>query len=341
MQKVVIHKAGSFDQLQIEEHPSPVPQTNEVKIKVHAIGINYADVVVRWGLYKSARQFVGWPITPGFEVSGTVAELGEGVSNFSIGQQVFGVTFFNGYSTELCIPQHQVFALPDNMSLEQAAGFPAVYMTAYHALFQNIVVRPTDKIIVHSAAGGVGSALLQLCKLKGIETIGVVGSSHKVERAKALGATHVIDKSKQDLWVTVEQLYPGGADVIFDANGGQSLKDGWNHLAKGGKMVSYGSHTILPKESGRINWFKLIKAWIEAPRYNILNFNTRSLITFNLSFLFERVDLLEEAMDDLVDWVGTGKIEPVAVTTYPFSEVAQAHRDLQSGKTMGKLVLVV
>ena len=341
MKKVVIHKAGSFDQLKIEEHPSPTPKAGEVKVKVHAIGINYADVIVRWGLYKSAKEFIGWPITPGFEYSGTVAEIGEGVEGFTVGQQVFGVTFFNGYSTELCVPQHQLYPLPKGMSMEEAAGFPAVYMTAYHGLFQNIVISPTDKIIVHSAAGGVGSALLQICKLKGFETIGVVGSSHKVQRAIELGASHVIDKSTQDLWAAVEQIWPKGANVIFDANGGQSLKDGWEHLDKGGKMVSYGSHTILPKESGRINWLKLIKAWIEAPRYNILNFNTRSLVTFNLSFLFERKDLLKEAMTDLIDWAEAGQIQPVSVTTYPFTEVAQAHRHLQSGKTMGKLVLVV
>lgn len=341
MKKVVIHQAGSFNQLQLEEHPDMQPKAGEVLVQVRAIGVNYADVIVRWGLYKSARQFVGWPITPGFEFAGTVAALGEGASGFTVGQQVFGVTMFNGYSSQVCVPQHQLFALPANMSLEQAAGFPAVFMTAYHALFQIIVIRKTDKVLVHSAAGGVGSALLQLCKLKGIETIGVVGSSHKVERAKTMGATHVIDKSMEDLWAKVEQLWSGGVDVIMDANGGQSLKDGWAHLAKGGKLVSYGSHTILPKESGRINWLKLIKAWLEAPRYNVLNFNTRSLITFNLSFLFERADLLQEAMHDLIGWVNNGDISPLEITTYPLEEVAAAHRDIQGGKTMGKLVLLV
>lgn len=341
MKKIVIHKAGSFDQLKVEEHPDLEPKAGEIKVAVQAIGINYADVIVRWGLYKSARQFVGWPITPGFEFAGTVVALGAGASGFELGQEVFGVTLFNAYATEVCVPQHRLYAKPATMSMAEAAGFPSVFMTAYHAMFQNIVVRQTDKILVHSAAGGVGSALLQICRLKGMETIGVVGSSHKVDRAKAMGAAHVIDKSKQDLWCIVEQLWPGGAHVIFDANGGQYLKDGWAHLTKGGKLVSYGSHTILPKESGRINWLKLIKAWIEAPRFNVLNFNTRSLITFNLSFLFDRDDLMKEAMDDLLQWVADGSIAALETTTYKFEDVAQAHKDLQSGQTMGKLVLVV
>ncbi len=341
MKKIVIHKAGSFDQLKVEEHPDLAPKADEIKVKIHAIGINYADVIIRWGLYDSARKFVGWPITPGFEFSGTVAEVGKDAKGFEVGQKVFGMSLFNGYATEICVKPDTLYHLPQNMTLEEAAGFPAVYMTAYHALLQLVIIRPTDKAIVHSAAGGVGSALLQLCRIKGIETIGVVGSSHKMDRAKAMGATHIIDKSTQDLWPTIQQLYPNGPDVIFDANGGESLQKGWDILARGGKMISYGTHTILPKESGRINYLKLAMAWLKAPRFNSLNMNQRSIITFNLSFMFDRKDLLKEAMDDLIGWLEAGKIEPLAVTTYTFEDVAQAHRDLQSGKTMGKLVLVV
>ena len=339
MKKIVIHQAGSFDQLKIEEHPSPRPANKEIKVKIHAVGINYADVVVRWGLYKSAKEFVGWPITPGFEFSGTVDTVGSGVENFSIGQKVFGVTFFNGYSTEICIPEHQLFHLPDNMTMDEAAGFPAVFMTAYHAMFQNIVMRSKMQTIVHSAAGGVGSALLQLCKLRDMETIGVVGSSHKVGWAKNMGANHVIDKSKEDLWSRVEEIYREGPEVIFDANGGESIKKGFALLRKGGKMISYGSHTILPKKSGRLDYTKLAWAWLTAPRFNILNMNTRSLVTFNLSFLFDREELLKEAMNDLVIWAKESKIKALPVTSYKFDDVAQAHKDLQSGQTMGKLIL--
>lgn len=340
MKKIVIHRAGSFDQLQVETHASITPKAGEVKVHVHAIGINYADVVVRWGLYKSAKQYVGWPITPGFEFSGTVDTIGEGITDFKPGDQVFGVTFFNGYSTEICVPQYQLFHLPHNMSLEEAAGFPAVFLTAYHALKQTIVIYPGSKTLVHSAAGGVGSALLQIARLMELETIGVVGSSHKVERAREMGATHVIDKSKQNLWEEVDKIYPEGADVIFDANGGESLKQGWKRLAKGGKMVTYGSHTILPKESGRINYLKLAHAWLTAARFNVLNLNTRSVVTFNLSFMFAHHHLLTEAMTDLIAWTEAGKISPLDITTYDFENVAQAHRDLQSGQTMGKLVLL-
>ncbi len=341
MKKIVIHKAGSFDQLKIEEHPDLTPASDEIKVAICAIGINYADVIIRWGLYDSARKFVGWPITPGFEFSGTVAAIGKDAKGFEVGQKVFGLSLFNGYATEICVKADMLYSLPKNMTLEQAAGFPAVYMTAYHALLQLVIVRPIDKAIVHSAAGGVGSALLQLCRIKGIETAGVVGSSHKVQRAKELGATYVIDKSTQDLWPAIQKLYPAGPDVIFDANGGESLQKGWDALARGGKMISYGTHTILPKESGHINYLKLALGWVRAPRFNSLTMNQRSIITFNLSFMFDKKDLLNEAMTDLIAWLEAGEIEPIAVTTYAFNDVAQAHKDLQSGNTMGKLVLVV
>ncbi len=340
MKKIAIHRPGSFNQLKIEEHHGLTPQSGEIKVNIHAIGINYADVVIRWGLYESAKKFVGWPITPGFEFSGTVAALGTGISGFEIGQQVFGISLFNGYATEICVPQHQLFHVPHGITLEAAAGFPAVYMTAYHALLQLIIVRPGEKTIIHSAAGGVGSALLQLCRIKGMETIGVVGSSHKVTHAREMGATHVIDKSKQDVWQTIRETYPDGPDVIFDANGGESLQKGWDLLKRGGKMVSYGTHTILPKESGRLNYPKLVWSWLRAPRFHSLQMNQRSIVTFNLSFMFDKRELLEEAMRDLIRWMETGEIKPLPVTSYAFENVAQAHRDLQSGKTVGKLVLI-
>ena len=156
-----------------------------------------------------------------------------------------------------------------------------------------------------------------------------------------MGADHVIDRSVQNVWEEVERIYPDGADVIFDANGGRSLSSGFHHLARSGRLMSYGSHTSLPKHSGRLNYLKLAKAWLTAPRFNSLNMNTRSLITFNLSFLFDRIELFKEATDDLLKWIEEGKISPLKVTTYPFEDVANAHRDLQSGNTIGKLVLIV
>jgi NADPH:quinone reductase-like Zn-dependent oxidoreductase len=188
----------------------------------------------------------------------------------------------------------------------------------------------------------VGSSLVQLCKIKGIKTIGVVGSSHKVQVVKDLGCDFVIDKSTEDLWKKVEEYAPGGVDLAYDANGAETLKESYNHLASTGKLFFYGAHTMFPKKGGKVNWPKLAKDFLKTPRFNPLNMSAqnKSLITFNLSFLFERQDLFKEAMDDLLKWYKEGKLRVAAVKTYALDDVATAHKDLESGKTVGKLVLL-
>ena len=219
MHKVVIHKAGGYEQLKLETQPVPKLGAREVLIRTHAVGVNYADICVRWGVYESARRFVGWPITPGFEYSGWVEEVGHEVERLKPGDAVFGVTLFNGYSTHVCAPADLVWPKPQALTFEAAAGFLAVHLTAYHGLLQNVVIRPGMKVLVHSAGGGVGSALVQLCKLHALEVIGVVGARHKVEYVRQLGADAVIDKSALSLWDESERICPGGYDLVFDANG--------------------------------------------------------------------------------------------------------------------------
>jgi len=341
MKKIVIHKAGGYEELKVEDHQDLIPKDGEILVEIKAIGINYADVIIRWGLYESAKKFVGWPITPGFEFSGVVKEVKESGSKFKVGDKVFGVNLFNSYASQIIVRSHQLYFLPDQMSFEEGAGFPAVFMTAYHALYQHVVTRPSMMALIHSAAGGVGSSLVQLCKLSGIKTIGVVGSPHKIEMLKALGCDEVIDKSATDLWARVKEMAPMGPDLIFDANGATSLREGYKHLRPTGKLIAYGAHTMFPKKGGKVNWPKLVIDFLKTPRFNPLEMTSenKSLITFNLSFLFDRQDLLDEAMKDLIQWYDEGKIKLPKITVYDFQHVAQAHRDLESGLTIGKLVL--
>lgn len=342
MKKVVIHKAGDYRELKLETSPDLEPSDNEMVVEVKATGVNYADVIIRWGLYESAKKLVGWPITPGFEFSGIIKRVGSRITKFKVGDPVLGISLFNAYASEVKVPEHQVYHLPKNMSFEEAASFPAVFMTAYHALFQNIVTRKGMSALIHSAAGGVGSSLIQLCKIAGIETIGVVGSSHKVVTLKKLGCDHIIDKSKVDLWQTVKSLRPEGVDLIFDANGANSLKESYAHLATCGKLMAYGAHNFFPKTGGKVNYLKLIANYLQTPRFNPLDMTSdnKSIITFNLSFLFHRTDLLNEAMVDLLKWHGEGKIQLLSPTCYSLERVGDAHRDLESGSTVGKLVLI-
>lgn len=340
MRKVVIEKPGSYDALKIKEVPDPSPSKNEVLIDVKATGVNFADCCIRMGVYSSAKEFVGWPITPGFEVSGVVSKVGEGVTKFSRGDKVIATTRFGGYASCIAVDESQVFPLPKDFNFIQGAAFLVNFLTAFYALFELALPRKKAAILVHSAAGGVGSALLQLCRLAGTEVVGVVGSAHK---AKALAASgvKVIDKSSQNLWKEVEKLFPKGFDIIFDANGAETLQQSYNHLRSGGKLVVYGFHTMFTKGKGTPNWFKMAWDYFRTPKFNPLEMTNqnRSVLAFNLSYLFDRSDLFQEGIQSLLTLVEKKKIRLPPIETYPIEQVAEAHRALESGQTIGKLVL--
>jgi NADPH:quinone reductase-like Zn-dependent oxidoreductase len=341
MRKVVIHKPGGYERLRLETHPVPKPGNRQVLVRTEAVGVNYADICVRWGVYESARRFVGWPITPGFEYAGWVEEVGPEVTHVKPGDPVFGITFFNGYATHVCVEADCVWAKPEALDFEAAAGFLAVHLTAYHGLLQNVVIRPGMRVLVHSAGGGVGSALVRLCKLHDLQVTGVVGAGHKVEYVRQLGADAVIDKSSRSLWDEAKRLCPDGFDLVFDANGPETLAQSYAHLKPTGKLLVYGFHTLLPKRGGRINYLKAALGMVRMPRFNPLSMTSenKGVVAFNLSFLFGRADLLQAAVRDLTAWVEAGRIHGPKVRSFALADAAQAHQALESGRTTGKLVL--
>ena len=164
-----------------------IPEEDLVTVRVYACGVNYADICIRWGLYESAKQFVGWPITPGFEFSGEIISKGSNVNKFEIGDQVFGLSLFGSYSERIRVPKDQLYKQPSQLTHYEAAGFPCVALTAWYAMFMMAQPRPGAWVLVHSAAGGVGSMLVQLGKIAGCHVVGVVGASHKVASVKELG----------------------------------------------------------------------------------------------------------------------------------------------------------
>lgn len=343
MQKIVIHRPGGYDRLQIETHADPPAQAGEVRIAVSHVGVNYADCVVRMGLYASAKSLVGWPITPGFEVAGTVKALGAGVTDLAVGAPVIGVTLFNGYSTALVLPRAQIFTMPAALDPAQAAGIPTVFLTAWFALRELAHLRPGQRVLIHSAAGGVGCAAVQLAADIGAEVTAVVGAPHKRELPLALGARHVIVKTEDDWRRAADRAAPEGYDVILDPNGVSTLADSYARLAPLGRLVVYGFHSMLPRRGGRPQWLKLAWDWLRTPRFNPLRLTmeNRSVLAFNLSFLSARADRMIPAMEAVLAGIAAGRLQPVPVTVYPFAEVARAHRDLESGQTQGKLVLSV
>jgi NADPH:quinone reductase-like Zn-dependent oxidoreductase len=231
---------------------------------------------------------------------------------------------------------------PATLDVSQAAALPAVTLTAWFALFELAHPHEGDTVLVHSAAGGVGSALVQLARIAGCRVAGVVGSSHKVETVRALGADVVIDKSREDLWSRAEAFAPRGFDVILDANGVSTLRESERHLAAPGKLVIYGFHSMMG-HADKPRWIKLAWDWIRTPRFSPLDLTNRnrSVMAFNLSYLFERKQFLHAGMAELLRWLEEERLKAPTVTEFAFDRVADAHRAIESGRTVGKLVLRV
>ncbi|MEM7157383.1 MAG: medium chain dehydrogenase/reductase family protein [Myxococcota bacterium] len=341
MKAIVIQRPGSYDRLVLETRERPPLPPGHVRVAVSACGINYADCIIRMGLYASAKEYVGWPITPGFEVAGTVAECGDGVEDLSDGDEILAVTRFGGYASEIVVPRHQVFRRPAGWTDEQAAVLPAVGLTAWHAAMELARLERGSKVLVHSAAGGVGGVLVQILRHIGCDVVGVVGGPHKVDTVKGFGAQRVIDKSAERLWPEAEAYSPRGYDAIFDANGVATLRDSYQHVAPTGRLVVYGFATMLPRAGQRKNWLKLAWHYLRTPRFDplALTNENRSVMGFNLSYLFEQTDRLARGMDHLLHWADEGVIVPPPIVSYALSDVAEAHRALESGRTIGKLVL--
>ena len=342
IQRLVVSKPGGFDRLELTTSTPKPLAPGEVRVRVHATGVNYADAMVRRGLYRTAKKYIGFPIAPGFEVAGEVTEVGAG-ARYAVGDRVIALTFFGGYASEVNVPEAFVFPLPTGWTFAQAAAFPVVYLTAWFALRELVHPRPGARILVHSAAGGVGTALVRLGKIMGLEVTGVVGSSHKVGAAKAAGCDHVIDKSTQDLWAEAERIAPKGFDVVLDANGVATLGESYKHLAPVGRLVVYGFSTMIPKtKSGRTNWLKLAFDFLRTPRFSALAMtqDNRSVLAFNLSDLFQRQDIMNDGMAEILRWIADGRIPAVDPKTYAFEAAQDAHRAIESGTTTGKLVLV-
>lgn len=341
---VVIHRAGGYEQLAIEPRAKPEPGPSEVLVRVARIGVNYADCIVRMGLYASAKRYVGWPITPGFEVCGVVESVGADVRDLAVGQRVIALTRFGAYTTHLRVDRAQVFDAIERWSDAECAGFSAVFLTAHYALRTLANAQPGESMLVHSCAGGVGTALAQLGRAMGCTVVGVVGARSKVATAYEAGAHHVIVRGEGAWEQRARAIAPNGYTMVFDANGAETLARSYALLGAPGKLVIYGFATMLPRGgSGRPRWSKLAWDWLRTPRFNPLDLTTqnRSVLALNLSYLFEHRALMTDSMRALMALAASGHLRPPPVREFAFDRVADAHRALESGATVGKLVLSV
>jgi len=346
--RILVKKPGGHGALDFDETSLEDPGVGEVQVDVKACGINFADISVRLGLYAAAKG--AYPLCPGLEFAGVVRRKGTHVKGYKPGVRVLGVTRFGGYSTAINCPVQHLWPLPETWDFIRGASFPVVYLTAYYALHNIGHLNNSDKVLVHSAAGGVGTALLHLLnissapggRVSGNMSVGVVGHPDKVAAAKDAGASHVIDKSREDLWKRVREISPQGFDLVLDANGASTLRESYRHTKPTGRLLVYGFASMFSR-SGRKNWLKLIWDYARTPRFSPFDLtgSNRTVSGFNLIYLFDNVELFRSIMARLLLWDSKALFPAMPVTAFPFSDVVEAHKAIESGNTVGKLVLVV
>lgn len=337
--RLVIRRPGGRGILEPETFRPGKPASDEVAIDVRAVGVNYADVFCRLGMYKAAPPP---PFAPGFEVAGTVVELGREVTGFEVGDRVLAVTRFGGYSTRVHVRPTWVRALPAAWSFEQGAGFPVAFLTAWYGLERDARLASGETVVVQSAAGGVGTAACQIARAIGARVIGTVGSEAKRSAATRAGAESVVVSRRYQVWDEIDRITDGrGVDVILDAVGGPGLRHGLRRLRPGGRLVVYGFTEMSPAASRR-PWPVLAWRYLRTPRFSPfeLTFENRSVAGFNLVHMWDRTEMFSDAMDRLLAWVANGAVAPVVSRTFPFEEAAAAHAWLQGRSSTGKLVLV-
>jgi NADPH:quinone reductase-like Zn-dependent oxidoreductase len=338
MQQIWIKKHGGPEVLEVRRADDPAPGPGQVRVRAHAVGLNFAEISARQGLYPDAPKP---PCVVGYEGAGAVDALGDGVTRWSAGDRVVFMSRFGGHSDVVCVPENQVFRMPDSMSFEDGAALPVNYVTAYHMLFVVRRIQSGDTILVHMAAGGVGTAVLQLCRtVSGVTTIGTA-SAKKHDYAKSHGADHVIDYRSVDYVEEVKKLTNGrGVDAVLDALGGPGWKRGYSILAPGGSLIAFGLANA--GGPGKRSMTRALGQIVRQPLFNcmaLMNDN-RGVAGVNMGHLWGDVALITREITALVALYEAGKIKPHIGGVFPFSRVKEAHGELEQGKTVGKVVLV-
>jgi synaptic vesicle membrane protein VAT-1 len=338
MRAIWITKAGGPDVLEVRETPDPEPGPGEVRIRVHAAGLNFAEVMARQGMYPDAPKL---PCVVGYEVAGVVDQLGPGTTGPAVGQRVMALVRFGGHADTVCVPAIQAVELPDDLSFEEAAAIPVNYLTAYHMLFRIANLRPGDRVLVHMAAGGVGLAVLQLCRMVGgVVTFGTASAAkHEVLRAE--GCTHPIDYRTVDYAAEIRRLTDGeGIDLVLDPLGGHDWRKGLSLLRSTGRLVAFGFANMAKGE--RRSLPNVARQALSIPLFTPMGLMDRNITIsgVNLGHLWDQVPMLREELDALTELWRKGAIKPRVDAVFPFAEAAQAHQRITERRNIGKVVLV-
>jgi NADPH:quinone reductase-like Zn-dependent oxidoreductase len=336
MRRVWISRAGPPEVLEVREEPDPDPKDGEVRIRVRACGINFADLMARVGMYPDAPKI---PCVIGYEVAGVVDRVGAKVDAFHEGDRVIGVPHFGGYADTICIPAEQVFALPQKMTFEEGASIPVVYGTAYNMMLFCGNLREKSTVLIHSAAGGVGLAAIDLARTRHCTIIGVASAS-KHDFLRERGCHHTI--SHEEDYVARTRAIAGerGVDLVLDPVGGKSWREGFDLLAPCGRLVCFGFSTAAKGE--KRNLFRAAVGYLRSPRFSPMELmdSNRTVSGTNMGHLFSRVDLLASSFADLMKMYDRGEVRPYVDKTFSFDDAPKAHHYIHERKARGKVLLV-
>jgi NADPH:quinone reductase-like Zn-dependent oxidoreductase len=338
MRAVWITKAGGPEVLAVRESADPRPERGEVRIAVRAAGLNFAEIMARQGLYPDAPKP---PCVVGYEVAGVVDAVGAEVTGLEVGQRVLALVRFGGHAESVCAPAERVLPMPDDLTFVDGAALPVNYLTAYHMLFRVAQLRPGARVLVHMAAGGVGIAVLQLCRtVPDVVTFGTASAAkHAVLREE--GCTHPIDYRTENYPARVRDLTGGaGVDLVLDPLGGRDWKRGLGLLRPVGQLIAYGFANLHAGDRRSVR--RLLGQFTGVPLltpFTMMNRN-QTVSGVNLGHLWGRPDLLRDELSALLSLWSTGAIKPRIDGVYPFAEAAAAHRRIGGRANIGKVVLV-
>ncbi len=320
MKAILVYETGGPEKLQLCEVPVPQPGAGQALVKLHSIGVNFIDIYFRTGLYKAEP-----PIALGMEGAGVVEAVGEGVTEVAPGDRVAYAMPRGSYAEYHCVPAWQLVKLPEAIDFSTAAAVMLQGMTAHYLTHSTWPLQPGETCLVHAAAGGAGLMIVQLAKLRGARVIGTVGSAQKVAIAAEAGADEVINYTGQDFETELKRITGGrGVDVVYDSVGAATFMQSINCLRPRGMMVTFGN------ASGPV---PPVEPLLLSQKGSL--FLTRPTLA---AYTATRDELLWRA-GDILNWAAGGKLKVRIERVYPLAEAAQAHIDLASRKTTGKLLL--
>jgi synaptic vesicle membrane protein VAT-1 len=344
MRAMVVRRYGPPEVLEVREMPDPQPRPGEIVIRVKAVGVNFADLLQRMGIYPGTPKP---PFVPGIEIAGVVEKVvehsgGSGEADpLKRGDAVAAFTRFDAYGEWACVPARAAYRLPAGMTFEDGAAIPVNFLTAYHSLFTMGNLQPGDRVLIHGAAGGVGVAAVQLARARGLVTFGTAGRT-KQEFLRKMGVDHPIDHEKSDFAEVVHKFAADGIEMVMDPVGGESFARSASCLGPMGRLVVYGFSAAAGPE-GKKSLLRGGKALLQTPRFHPLKLmaSNTAVIGVNMGKMESRTSVLRRELGELFGMYEAGKIKPVIGKTFPLAEAAAAHRYIHERKNIGKVILIV